>query len=783
MGDLIQSAEALREALLSLRQEHEALQAASAQAEHLLAALESLLMLDDEEDPFVRVFAALRSVFTFSSALMLQRTSEASDDDALECIVADPIHLMGTHWPLQAPSRKALGGRVVATLGTDAGEEGESQAALHIPVRVRERRAILLLLRPVADGGFDRDDVALGRRLSVLVSHALATRYAHQSEAEGQRLTQLTEQLRLSEQAALHNAALLKGVVAGLPLGLTVQDASGRLLIINEPAAQVLGRPVEELLGRQPFDLVGSGTVDVLSCGRGFEQQLHSQTQHSSEHEIVQAEHPRTLLVTSKPLEVVNDGLLLTTLLDITERKRFERELAQRAFHDELTGLPNRALIQEMVTAELSRCQPERSLALAFIDLDHFKQVNDFYSHAVGDGLLRAVADRVRRSIRPCDTLARISGDEFLLLINPLERPEDLRPLIDRVINALKQPFEIEGHELMTSASVGASIYPLHGKTYESLRRSADHAMYQSKRLRKGGATYFEDGMACVLSTRMDLEQRLRSAIRNRLFHAAYQPKVDLFTGKVQGFEALIRWVQPDGKVHMPSDFIELATELGVLDELTHFMFDSVIADLPRLKHRFGGAITVSVNIGARQAGDVHFMDSIIRRIDANLGRQLVLELTEDALVAAHPFQKQVLPRLRELGVRVSIDDFGTGYSSLAMLSDVTVDEVKVDRAFVSGVQERSRSQGILRAIESLCGALQIDMVAEGVETPAELAYLREHSTIRCAQGYLFARPAFVDDILDPHWATGHPPHTAPGGGEFSAISGAARASAREALC
>jgi EAL domain-containing protein (putative c-di-GMP-specific phosphodiesterase class I) len=335
----------------------------------------------------------------------------------------------------------------------------------------------------------------------------------------------------------------------------------------------------------------------------------------------------------------------------------------------------------------------------------------------------------------------------------------------------------------MTSASVGASIYPLHGKTYESLRRSADHAMYQSKRLRKGGATYFEDGMACVLSTRMDLEQRLRSAIRNRLFHAAYQPKVDLFTGKVQGFEALIRWVQPDGKVHMPSDFIELATELGVLDELTHFMFDSVIADLPRLKHRFGGAITVSVNIGARQAGDVHFMDSIIRRIDANLGRQLVLELTEDALVAAHPFQKQVLPRLRELGVRVSIDDFGTGYSSLAMLSDVTVDEVKVDRAFVSGVQERSRSQGILRAIESLCGALQIDMVAEGVETPAELAYLREHSTIRCAQGYLFARPAFVDDILDPHWATGHPPHTAPGGGEFSAISGAARASAREALC
>ena len=755
MSDLIESAEALREALLTLRQEHEALQAASAQAEHLLAALESLLVLDDAEDPFVRVFAALRSVFTFSSALMLHRSPEAGDDDALECIVADPVSLVGTRWPLEATSRKALGGRVVATLGTGGGAAGDSQAALHIPVRVRERRAILVLLRPVADGGFDREDVALGRRLSLLVSHALATRFAHQSEAEGQRLMQLSEQLHLSEQAALRNAALLKGVVAGLPLGLTVQDANGRLLIINEPAAQVLGQPVDDLLGRESFDLEEGGACEVLASGRRFEQQLHSQTQHSSEHEIMLAEQPRTLMVTSKPLEVVNDGLLLTTLLDITERKRFERELAQRAFHDELTGLPNRALIQEMVTAELSQRRPGESLALAFIDLDHFKQVNDFYSHAVGDELLRAVADRVRGSIRPSDTLARISGDEFLLLINPLERAEDLRPLIDRVIDALKQPFQIEGHELLTSASVGAAVCPLHGTTYEALRRSADHAMYQSKLQRKGGATYFEDGMACVLSTRMDLEQRLRSAIRHRHFQAAYQPKVDIVTGAVRGFEALMRWVEPDGKVHMPGAFIELATELGLLDELTHFMLDDVIAQLPRLSQRFGDAVTVSLNIGARQAGDLHFMDSLIRRIDANLGRQLVLELTEDALVAAHSFQKQVLPRLRELGVRVSIDDFGTGYSSLEMLSDVIADEVKVDRAFISAIQQRPRSQGILRAIESLCGALQIDMVAEGVETPAELDHLRKNSAIRCAQGYIFARPLFVEEILHPDWVTG----------------------------
>jgi predicted signal transduction protein with EAL and GGDEF domain len=323
-----------------------------------------------------------------------------------------------------------------------------------------------------------------------------------------------------------------------------------------------------------------------------------------------------------------------------------------------------------------------------------------------------------------------------------------LPALVNRVIDALKQPFPIEGHEVLTSASVGASIYPMHGDSYENLRRCADSAMYRAKRNRKGSASYFDMSMGIALTARMDLEQRLRVAIRERRFRVAFQPKVQLANGQVVGFEALIRWVDHDGTVHMPGEFIELASELGLLDDITRFALENVAECMPLLSQRFGERVTVSVNVAARQAGDVTFMQSFVDQIAATgLASRIVLELTEDALVATQRFQRQVLPRLRALGVRVSIDDFGTGYSSLSTLADITADEVKVDRAFIMSIHERPRSQGILKAIESLCSALGIDVVAEGVETAEEVAYLRRSTGIALAQGFYFARPQFVEAL------------------------------------
>ena len=756
-GD-IESSEALREALLVLRRAHDTLLESSAHAEQLLDALESLLGLGPDDDPFARVFASLHKVFTFSQAMMLAEPEQQPLDGGegnLECIVADPATLVGSTWPIGPLFRKVMGGRVVTTFSSTAIAEWRNahafglsleQSALYVPVRVQARRGILVLLRGVDETGFDRGHVSLAMRFSVLASHALATRFASQTAAEGRRLRELTAQLRQSEQLARRNASLLQEVVNVLPTGIAVQDEQGRLLLVNNAIATALGQPVEALIGQIPFDLRSSGPDSGERRRRHFQQHMASGAEHSREHSVVIGSRQHTLLVTGKPVRINDESLMVSASLDITERKRFEEELAHRAFHDQLTGLPNRALMREIVESTLKA--PEGQFALAFIDLDNFKQVNDYYSHAVGDALLKNVAARINQSIRGNDTLARISGDEFLLLIEPLESEAALPPLIDRVVNALKQPFHIEGHEVMTSASIGASIYPLHGDTYESLRRSADSAMYRAKRHRKGSVSYFDASMGDAMSARMDLEQRLRMAIREQSFRAAFQPKVQLATGTVVGLEALSRWQEQDGTIRMPGEFIELATELGLLDDITRFTLADVERHLPALTRQFGEHISVSVNIAARQASDVAFMQALGQQLaDAGLADRIVLELTEDALVATQRFQRQVLPRLRELGLRVSIDDFGTGYSSLSTLADITADEVKVDRAFITAIHERPRSQGILKAIESLCSALGIDVVAEGVETAEERDYLQHHTGIQLAQGYLFARPAFAQAL------------------------------------
>jgi len=757
---MFESSEALRENLLALRREYAALQESSSHAQQLLDALEVLLAIQSDGDPFAAVFTVLRKVFVFSQALILAER-DADDDAALDCIVAEPADLVGSRWPVGPLFRKVMQGRVVTAFSNVDAEEWQGATALglnpaaptlYMPIRAREQRGILILLHTVGAAGFNRSHVALAQRFSVLVSHALATRAANQSAAESRRLRELSEQLKQSEQEAKRNADLLNEMVQIMPVGVLVQDENGKPLMINNTAMRFLGMAPQEPRDVKSIQLPQHNLETTGISERrmhGFRAQLSSGVEHTGEHSIKIDGRLHTLLVTRKPVRIFDERLMLTISLDITERKRAEQELERRAFHDQLTGLPNRALIQEIVEKTLRAHRgSNKKFALAFIDLDNFKQVNDFYSHTIGDQLLVEVAQRITTALRGSDTLARISGDEFLLLIDPLESREGLISLIDRLLDTLKQPFHIEGHTLMTSASVGTSIYPLHGDSYELLRRSADSAMYRAKSLRKGSAAHFDASMGNALTARMDIEQRLRVAILQRRFRPAYQPKVKLSDGYVLGFEALARWVESDGSVIMPGTFIEMASELGLLDDISLFMLDSVARDLPLLTACFGAHITISLNVSALQAGDVNFMNRFVARIAAHgIGNQIILELTEDALVAAHTFQREVLPQLRTFGVDISIDDFGTGYSSLSVLSDITADEVKVDRAFITAIHERPRSQGILKAIESLCSVFQISLVAEGVESEEELDYLRSNTNIDCAQGYYFSRPQFIEDL------------------------------------
>jgi predicted signal transduction protein with EAL and GGDEF domain len=346
---------------------------------------------------------------------------------------------------------------------------------------------------------------------------------------------------------------------------------------------------------------------------------------------------------------------------------------------------------------------------------------------------------------------ARTTGDEFMLVLDPIDDEAQLQAIVSRVVQELKNPFYFDNYEVFTSASVGVSIYPHNGDRYEVLRRNADGAMHRAKRDTKGNAVYFDLDIGNAQVERTEAEQRLRLAIRDNHFCCAFQPKVDLRTQEVYGFEALVRVRNDEGEIQGPGPFIGLATELGLIGDITRQVLAEIVDSLARLDEMFGSDTTVSLNVAAKQTADRKFMLDFVDALrETGIADRLILELTEDAFIAQGAFQSEILPLIRALGVGISIDDFGTGYSSLSALADITADEVKVDRSFITAIHQRPRSQSVLKAIESLCNALGMTVIAEGVETVEELTYLQAATGIRYAQGYYFAKPFFLDN------ATGH---------------------------
>jgi cyclic di-GMP phosphodiesterase Gmr len=539
------------------------------------------------------------------------------------------------------------------------------------------------------------------------------------------------------------SASMLAQIIDQLPIALTVQDHDGRFILANAAAAANLAIPSHALIGASPGDFLPAAEARDR---RQWELKLIRSGKSSTiEEKIAGPAGEQTWLTRHQGMRVLDRAVLLTSSLDITARKQVEDALLQRVNFDDLTGLPNRILMRERV--DLILRDPERRFALAFIDLDNFKHINDYYSHAVGDALLLKIAGRIAKRLRDSDMLARISGDEFLLLLDPIEDDAQIATIVEQILADLKQPFHIEAFEVFTSASIGVSVHPAHGLTYEDLRRNADSAMYRAKSDAKGAAVYFNLNMGRAITARMELEQRLRLAIRDCRFCCAFQPKVDIRSQEVVGFETLVRWRDDEGEIHPPSSFIDLAIELGLIDTITRFVLAETLRSIEILDREFGCETTISVNVAAKQASDLIFMRSLVEILRlSTFAPRIMLELTEDAFVGKSRFQLQVLPMLREIGVRVSIDDFGTGYSSLSALADITADELKVDRSFISSIHERPRSQSVLRAIESLGQALGMSIVAEGVETFEELAYLQAATRIRQAQGFYFSKPFFLEE-------------------------------------
>jgi diguanylate cyclase (GGDEF)-like protein len=450
----------------------------------------------------------------------------------------------------------------------------------------------------------------------------------------------------------------------------------------------------------------------------------------------------------------------MAQLQDVTDRKRFEVEMEHRALHDELTGLPNRALLDDRLERALHGGEPPddpMGVGVAFVDLDDFKHVNDALGHSVGDLLLIEVARRLVTTIRPADTVARFGGDEFVVVCQEIS-PDALFGLADRIIDAIRAPFVVNDRNVSLRASLGLTISRPES-TAQSLISEADAAMYRAKERGRGRSAMFDDSLRQHATTRLEGEQQLRAALSHREILAYYQPIVDLTSGAIVGVEALARWLSADGRLATPYQFIPLAEACGLIGELDEQILDQGIDTIAAWNGE--PLITtpqwVSVNLSALQLADRHLVDLVSEALLRSRihPSQLHFEITESVVMRDVGQSIATLEDLKALGVNLSIDDFGTGYSSLAYLQQLPLHTLKIDRSFVNRLDQPTSdgSISIVAAILSLADALHLTCVAEGVETAAQRDVLVD---LGCtyAQGYLWSEPLPRAEALT--WALSH---------------------------
>jgi diguanylate cyclase (GGDEF)-like protein/PAS domain S-box-containing protein len=434
---------------------------------------------------------------------------------------------------------------------------------------------------------------------------------------------------------------------------------------------------------------------------------------------------------------------IVFNIRDISEHKRFERELAHKAFHDELTGLPNRALFQDRAAHALERVRRGSSLAVLFVDVDDFKNVNDTLGHHVGDQLLRIVAERMTQTARSIDTAARLGGDEFALLIEDDSDTDPLR-VGERLLETIRAPVSIDGNELRVTASVGiARATAGEAVTVDDLLRNADLAMYATKTERKGTCRLFEPEMHLALLGRLEAKRELKLAIERSEFELHYQPIVELSNSSIVSLEALIRWRHPSRGLVPPSEFIPLAEETDAISSIGRWVLREACREAARLERLVGtGAPSISVNISARQLQEPDFVQDVLTALsDAELApEKLVLEITETVMILD---LELALDRFRQLsahGIQLAVDDFGAGYSSLNYIRRFPIDTLKIDRLFIADLSESTEVAALTATIVNLAHVLGVKSVAEGIERPDQLERLR---AIGCeyGQGYLFMRP------------------------------------------
>ncbi|KAA0595777.1 diguanylate cyclase (GGDEF)-like protein/PAS domain S-box-containing protein [Azospirillum lipoferum] len=576
--------------------------------------------------------------------------------------------------------------------------------------------------------------IALSIALSLVLRMVLAT-HSRAVELAGE----MTASLRLQE-------AERQQLFTQAPLGIALVGTDGLVMDCNPAFAAAAGLPRQELLGT---DLrLRSGDQASVSA---LEAALQGESgKLESDQPLLLGGRRSHFSLHFQP--VTAEGALKFVLAfaeDIGEKRRAEQHIQYLAHFDALTGLPNRVLLYDRIAQALREGRRDGTkVAVLFIDLDRFKVINDSLGHSFGDEVLRSVARRLQSGLRESDTVGRLGGDEFLIVVRRVTEPNDAACVAEKVVAHLASPFAVGGQNFVVTPSIGISLYPDDADDPEGLIRCADIAMYHAKEQGRNGFRFVTKEMGAKSRERMDLEGALRRAIREGELFLVYQPQVDTLTGRIVGLEALVRWNHPEEGLILPGRFLPVAEETGLVQAMGDWVLFEACAQIRRWRARFDLSIPVAVNVSGAQFRDGQLPAKVARALDANglSGPELEIEVTESTLIDDVEAAAETLTALKRRGVLIALDDFGTGYSSLSYLHRLPIDKLKIDRSFIHDLSTGASDASVPRAIVGLGRSLGLSVIAEGVETQEQLQLLRD---LACEsyQGFLFSRPVPAEEV------------------------------------
>lgn len=555
-----------------------------------------------------------------------------------------------------------------------------------------------------------------------------------------------------AEEALLRSEEKYRLLVDMSQDGVFLSQA-GKLVYVNRAFAQMLGHRSEDMHG-MPLNEV------IVSASDGLAEKIAADSvdeHYLDPHEMHLRGKPGMPRITASVAvsRIFWRGrpAVMGTARDVTERKKVEQDLVHSAYHDALTGLPNRSFFMDRLRQAVASNNSSGSVrfALLFLDLDRFKLINDSLGHSFGDRLLTAITKRLRTCLRPADLMARYGGDEFTILLEHIQALDEATAVAERIHEELARAFNVGGRDVFTTASIGIVTSAPHYRHPDELLRDADTAMYRAKAAGKAGYVVFDEAMHQHVKANLKLETELRHALQRNEFRVYFQPILDLASGRLTGFEALVRWAHPERGLVAPDQFLAVAEETGLIIPLGWWVIETACAHLSQWRKRhkhLGDKFTVSVNIANRQFAHWLLPQRVARVLDMTgiPANTLCLEITETVFMDNPELAAETISRLRTIGVNLQMDDFGTGYSSLSALRTFKLDTLKIDRSFIAGIEKNRSDRAIVRTITVLAADLGMDVVAEGIETARQLELLRALGCRR-GQGYYFSKPLAVNEV------------------------------------